>query len=136
MTVRAGRIGDNTTRLVRKVALAADQAVVSDTPVDTGRAKSNWIVELNSASSDTIEPYAPGRKGSTEAQNAQAAIDQGEAVISGYRSGNNVSIHITNNLPYIGELNNGSSSQSPANFVEQAVAEAVAAVNSSRIIDP
>lgn len=136
MAVHAGRISGNTTRLVRRVALAADQALVSGTPVDTGRARSNWIVQLNSAAGDDIDPYVPGAHGSTEAQNTQAALDQGEAVISGYVSGRDLSIHITNNVPYIGELNAGSSAQAPANFVEQALSEAVAAVNSSRIIGP
>ncbi len=137
MGVLAGRIGGNTTRLVRKTALAADQAVVSGTPVDTGRARSNWIVELNGAAGedDIIGPYVAGEGGSTGDSNVAAALAQGEAVISRYVSGQDQSIHITNNLPYIGALNDGSSAQAPANFVQEAIMEAVQAVNSSRIID-
>lgn len=71
MRIRAERVSGNTTRLVRKVALTADQAVVSGTPVDTGRAKSNWIVALNGSTIETIEPYVPGKDGSTEAANVQ-----------------------------------------------------------------
>lgn len=134
MAVLTGRISGNTTRLVQKAALAADQAVVSSTPVDTGRARSNWIVEMNGREDDTIEPYVEGQHGSTGAANTAAALAQGEGVIRGYVSGRDQSIHITNNLPYIGELNDGSSAQAPANFVEEAVLEAVQAVNSSRII--
>lgn len=127
MRVRADQIGVDTTRAVRRVAIAADQAVVSGTPVDTGRAKSNWIVQLGSPADEIIGPYSPGEAGSTEAQNTQAALDQAEAVISRYQSGQDVEIHITNNLPYIQRLNDGYSDQAPANFVEEAILEAVAA---------
>ena len=120
MTVRGKRLVQNSEQLVRKVALAADQAVVFETPVDTGRARSNWIVAINSAPDDIIQPYAPGEFGSTGARNAQAAINQAEEVISSYQSGD--TIHISNNLPYIQRLNDGYSAQAPANFVETAIA--------------
>lgn len=136
MAVRAGHISGDTTRLVRRTALAVDAILVSETPVDTGRAKSNWLVSLNTSLRQTTEPYAPGRDGNTAAANEQAAMDQAEAVISHYTAGVNMSIHITNNLPYIGELNNGSSHQAPAGFVEDGIAEAVRVINSSRIIRP
>ncbi|WVW77406.1 tail completion or Neck1 protein [Stenotrophomonas phage vB_SmaS_Bhz59] len=123
----------NADRLTRTVALAADQAVVVSTPVDTGRAKSNWIVELGSAPSDTIEPYAEGEFGSTAAENEQAALQQGESVIAGYNGDLNVDIHITNNLPYIEELNAGSSYQAPANFVEIALVEALSIIRGGTI---
>lgn len=124
---RANQVGSNVTKTVRRVAITADAAVVQGTPVDTGRAKSNWIVQLGSPADETIGPYSPGEAGSTEAQNVQAALDQGEAVISRYQSGEGVEIHITNNLPYIQRLNDGYSDQAPANFVEEAILEAVAA---------
>ncbi len=133
ITVQGRRIAENTDRLVRRVALAADQAVVMGTPVDTGRARSNWIAQIGSAPSGTVEPYAPGEAGSTTGANSQAALDQAEAVISGYNSGQE--IHITNNLPYIQRLNDGYSAQAPANFVEQAVAEAARVVQFGRIVD-
>lgn len=124
----------NTDRLVRKVALVADQAIVSGTPVDTGRARSNWVAQIGSAASGDIEPYAPGEAGETGAANAQAAMDQAAGVIAGYKSGQE--IHITNNLPYIGRLNDGYSAQAPAGFVEDGVAAAARAVKNARIIDP
>lgn len=134
ITVRGRAVAENTDRLVRKVALAADQAVVTGTPVDTGRARSNWIVQINSPNSGVIDAYAPGETGSTAGANTQAAIDQGENVISGYNSGE--SIHITNNLPYIQRLNDGYSAQAPSNFVEQAVLEAAQVVQFGRVVEP
>lgn len=124
---RANAVGDKVTKAVRRVAITADAAVVMATPVDTGRARSNWIVALSAPASGVIEPYAPGEGGSTGPANTQAALDQGEQVITGYTAGHDIEIHITNNLPYIQRLNDGHSAQAPANFVETAVAEAVAA---------
>lgn len=131
--LRGSRIQENTDRLVRKVALAADQAAVSGTPVDTGRAKSNWLVQVGSANTSEVEAYVPGIGRSTASQNEDAALAQGRAEIAKYKNGQE--IHITNNLPYIGELNDGSSAQAPKNFVETAVIEAANAVKNSRIVD-
>lgn len=125
---RANRLGTNVTQTVRRVALTVDAAVVQGTPVDTGRAKSNWVVQLGSPAEGVINAYSPGEAGSTEARNVQAALDQGEAVISRYQTGEGVEIHITSNLPYILPLNDGYSDQAPANFVEEAIIEAAAAV--------
>ena len=124
---RANTLGDNLTKTVRRVAITADAALVLGTPVDTGRARSNWIVALGAPASQVIEPYSPGKAGSTEGANTQAALDQGESVITDYVAGQDMEIHITNNLPYIQRLNDGYSAQAPANFVETAVMEAVAA---------
>ncbi len=131
--VRGRRVREEAEAITRKVALAADQAVVSGTPVDTGRARSNWIVALGEPSSTVIEAYVPGEGGNTAASNTQAALDQGARVIRSYRTGQE--IHITNNLPYIQRLNEGYSAQAPANFVEQAVLEAARVVRFGRIVD-
>jgi len=133
MRLVARRVEVNSDRLVRKTALAIDQAVVLGTPVDTGRARSNWLVEVGSARSDTIEPYAPGSGRSTESRNTEAALDQGRSAVARYQNGQE--IHITNNLPYISKLNDGSSAQAPENFVETAIVEAQAAVARQRIVD-
>lgn len=129
MTLLADRVAKNAPALVRKVALAADQAVVLSTPVDTGRARSNWIAQIGSAPSTVIESYAPGQAGAS----AQGALDQAAAVISGYTSGQE--IHITNNLPYIQRLNDGFSPQAPAGFVEKAVQNAVKTLKAGRLLD-
>lgn len=134
ITLRGRKVTEGADALTRRVALAADQAVVMSTPVDTGRARSNWIASLGGPASATIDAYAPGEAGSTEAANTQAALDQGEAVIRGYR-GEGQEIHITNNLPYIQRLNDGYSAQAPANFVEQAVLEALQVVQFGRVVD-
>lgn len=123
--IRAKRIEENADALVRKVALAVDTAVVMATPVDEGRARSNWQVGIGEAPEGIKEPYSPGKGGDTGAANAQEAIEQGKRIIHRYTKGS--TIHITNNLPYIQRLNDGWSAQAPAGFVEKAVVIGVAA---------
>lgn len=110
---------------VRATALAVDQTVVMATPVDTGRARSNWIVSIGAPSRTTVDPYAPGVGGSTAGANAAAALAQGQAAIAQYNGLRDSAIAISNNLPYIGRLNDGYSAQAPAGFVEKAVQSGV-----------
>lgn len=128
------RVAEEADRTVRRAALAADQAVVLATPVDKGRARSNWLVELDAPRRDTIDPYVPGEGGSTGGANASAALAQGAAVIGGYDGDRHTAIAISNNLPYIGRLNAGSSRQAPAGFVEKAVQAAVKQVEGARLL--
>ena len=105
---------------LRKVALVANQTLIMATPVDTGRARANWQV--------SIDTEIEGEIGDT---NAQAAITRNAEVIRGYRNG---AIILQNNVPYIGALNNGSSAQAPAGFVEKALQAAARAVRGNRIV--
>jgi hypothetical protein len=122
-------VAKNANLIKRRAALAIDAAVVISTPVDTGRARSNWQANLGGPADGTLEAYAPGTAGSTGAANTSAALDQAKAVIAGSRP--QEAIHITNNLPYIGRLNDGHSAQAPAGFVEVAVLVGVNAVVSA-----
>lgn len=131
----ATRVARNADRLVRKVALAADQAVVLATPVDTGRARANWIAALN-APADGQAAFSAGKDGSTGGPNADRAMRQAGSVIRRYDGDRDAEIHITNNLPYIQRLNEGSSYQAPANFVRQAIRTGAAAVAGVRLLDP
>lgn len=132
MTVLAKGLGRNVNQLTRKVALAADQALVLGTPVDTGRARSNWQVSLGQPAAGERDPYAAGQAlGINEGANAQAAIAQGAGVIGSRSEGQ--SVFISNNLPYIERLNDGWSAQAPAGFVEDAVLKAAEAVNDASI---
>lgn len=129
MLVIAKNVSLNSDALTRKVALAVDGAVVIATPVDTGRARSNWIVEIGSASNDINEEFGPHN--SNGALGTRRALDQGAATIGTYQKGE--VIHITNNLPYIEALNDGTSAQAPANFVQEAVQAGVDTIGDARI---
>ena len=131
MRIKGALVESNAGKLLKKVATRVDQVVVTETPVDTGRARSNWQVEVGSTPGATREPYNPGEGGSTGAANAQAAIDQGKAAIATYKTGDE--IHITNNLSYIGRLNEGHSAQAPAGYVEEAVMVAINSIRGDKI---
>lgn len=79
-------------------------------PVNTGRFKANWIVgiktRLTSTSEDTDKGGGP-------------TLAKGSAKMKGKKLGDN--IYITNNLPYAKALNDGHSTQAPANFVQSAI---------------
>lgn len=110
---------------VRRVALAATQTLITSTPVDTGAARSNWQVGLGGPVDDVREPLATG------ASATGPAISAAQEEIAGFVEGE---LYISNPLPYIGRLNEGSSSQAPEGFVEKAIAVAVNAVRETRIL--
>jgi hypothetical protein len=134
MSKLASNVRQNASKRVRATALAIDGAVVIATPVDEGRARSNWQVSIDSTIDTVREAYAPGSEGSTGGANARAAIEQGRRAIEGFGP-DNKEIHITNNLPYIRPLNDGHSAQAPANFVEQAVAVGVEAGRKIKLLE-
>lgn len=129
------RLDESAAKVTRRTVLAIDQAVVMATPVDTGRARSNWITAIGFRPEHTQEPYSPGEMGTTGGANAQAAIAQCAAAMGKYRKSEGPSIFITNNLPYIVPLNQGWSQQAPAGFVEEAIEAAVRAVHSARLLE-
>jgi hypothetical protein len=125
-------VQNNATALVRKVALSVDATVVSATPVDTGRARSNWQVEIGRPARGVIDAHVPGSEGSTSGPNTQIALALGAAAISTYQSGE--TIHLTNNLPYIGALNDGHSAQAPAGFVQTAVLDGALQIKDAKLL--
>jgi hypothetical protein len=105
---------------LRKVALVANQTVIMATPVDTGRARANWQVSIDTEIDSVVE--------STD---AQGAMSRNAEVIRSYRNG---AIVLQNNVAYIGALNNGSSAQAPAGFVEKALQAAANAVRKAKVL--
>lgn len=122
----------NTDALVRKVALAVDRVVVTQTPVDTGRARANWQAAIGAAPGGEVGQYPAGAGGATGAAAAAQAIAQAQGVVAGYKGGE--VIHLTNNLPYIQRLNEGHSDQAPAGFVQAGIDAAIRAVKRAKII--
>lgn len=110
---------------VRKTAFVVLQGVTLKTPKDKGEATSNWILGIGSPSAERRKPYVEGSKGSTAAQNITAAQQAGLAVIAQYPNNSLPDLWIVNNTPQIVPLNDGSSLQTPAKFVEQSISEAV-----------
>ncbi len=131
----AVQVEGNVERAVRDCAHAVLRSVVEATPVNTGTARSNWTPELDRAFEGLLAARVPGAGGSTAEANAAAAIDAGAPTIEAFDIRANREIHITNNAPHIGALNDGHSRQAPADFVRTAVLDGLAAVRGARIVD-
>ena len=120
---RLGRqIVGNTNKMTRQTALQIDATLVGPpqeggTPVDTGRARANWLVSLGTPRTETVE--VGGRP------------DPGRVVAPRVPQ---QAIFIANNLPYIRRLNEGSSTQAPASFVEMAVAEGERIIRKGKVL--
>ena len=110
--------------VVKKLAFDVFSDIVQSTPVLTGRAKNNWNISVGSVDRSTTKEG--GNSASVESnQKSKAAIAL--AQIRTFPFG---VIWISNSLPYITELNEGSSNKAPAQFVERAIANNLAAFKS------
>lgn len=107
---------------VRRVAVAVNQTITLATPVDTGRARANWQVSLG----------APelAQRNETD-KGGGATIARNRSVIDGFQGGK---IYLSNNVPYIGRLNEGWSAQAPAGFVEKAIQSGVRAADRGKLV--
>jgi hypothetical protein len=102
---------------VRKLGILVDQAVVSATPFDTGRAKSNWLMGINTPPTGTNE--------SDIDKTGSYSIAQAKAIVDGYPLNELPDLWIVNNLPYIQRLNEGWSAQAGSKYIETAIDQAV-----------
>jgi hypothetical protein len=113
----------NTTDRQRVAALIVNQTIVLATPVDTGRARGNWVASLGGPVTSILD---------TEDKSGQETISRNNSTIG--RSKPHGDIWLSNNLPYISRLNEGSSSQAPAMFVEQAIQIGLRSSRSQKIV--
>lgn len=95
-----------------EIVLEITANLVEATPVDTGWARANWVPSIGEPP-PTDPVGAPGQPSTSEQAAGQLAMldytpDKGPAFIS-------------NNVPYIQVLNDGSSTQAPSGFVERAI---------------
>ena len=93
-----------TEQLGRSIALDLFGRIVIKTPVDTGRARGNWQTNVGtpilSVTENTSEPSATFKRG------------------DGYKV-----MYITNNLPYIGVLEDGGVSRPPHHMIKRSLSE-------------
>lgn len=96
-------------RVRRAVVIEILSGVVLRTPVDTGRARANWLVTIGS----------PAKYSSLDTDKGGfSTIHKGESVRLGKMG---ETVFITNNLPYIEPLNDGHSGQADRGFIETEV---------------
>lgn len=102
--------------IVQKLSLEILRRIVIKTPVDTGRARGNWMVAINSIPQGIIEIERL-----SESQAQAFALSNGIPIIKSAKPF--TAISIANNLPYIGVLEMGSSKKAPQGMVRVSLAE-------------
>lgn len=107
----AGALVANTELALRRAMIAVDQAVVLATPVDTGRARGNWIASIGSPATAADAPVDKTGVG---------AMNQALGVAAQFKS-EQKSMWLCNNVEYILPLDNGSSKQAPNGMTAQGV---------------
>lgn len=114
MLALQAQLGNGVDDEVRRVTLNIRNNLIEDppdgTPIDTGFASNNWWFNVGGPANSPTTP-TPGGQSRIAADTLTIAT----ATINGQP------LHITNNASYIGLLNDGTSSQSPAGFVDRAV---------------
>lgn len=98
-----------------RVVLESLTQIVLRTPVDTGAARANWVVNVGPVGSGQSDPDRKDSSGG-------ATILQGQSIVLG--NPNADAYTISNALPYVSQLNQGSSPQAQAGFVENSVRNA------------
>ena len=92
------------------------KALTLETPVDTSKALSNWIITLLVPSFVDLPAHVQGQWGSTWGESTATGIAELKAALVGRKSGE--PIYLQNNVTYIDKLNDGHSSQQPAGWIE------------------
>lgn len=114
MTALQAELASAVQREIVTVTLNIRNMLIEDppegTPIDTGFASNNWWFNEGGPANSPEVPTAGG----------SARIAQDTQTISNLTI-NGQPLHITNNAQYIGLLNDGSSTQTPAGFVERAI---------------
>lgn len=92
------------------------------TPVDTGHARASWIPAVGAP--NLVEPVG----------NDSSIASAGTAQVMAYKLAQGT-LYLSNVAPYIRRLNEGSSQQAPAMFVERAVATAMQKIKAKLGVD-
>lgn len=117
------QLSNATEKETKRLMLGIHEELVRTTPVDTGWARSNWLlsvgrpIEKTAGSKDLLDLNAGGA---------------GVGKILGWKFTQGPA-YDTNNVPYIQKLNGGSSKQAPKNFVSLAIQKQVAISNRKKL---
>lgn len=100
-------------RIHRGVFFEVARRIIMRTPVDTGRARGNWL--------PGVGDFKTGFNNESLDPSGQGALAAVQAALGTHRPGQDLTL--ANNLVYILPLENGHSKQAPAGMVELTVAE-------------
>lgn len=119
MRIRAKKNPEIASKLAANVAYVIVTKAAVFTPVDTSQAMSNWVVSLDTPFKGEIPAHNKGQNGDTRWQSFDTVESLARYVLESKRAGQ--TIYITNNSDHILELNDGSSKQQAANFIQKAI---------------
>lgn len=106
----------NSSKEIRENVFELFRRIILKTPVKTGTAQANWQINISRPGKRKVK-YS-GNPGAAKTQ----ALNEGLEKLSTVQLGR--TIYIFNNLPYIGELEHGSSKiQAPAGMVQVSLNE-------------
>ena len=100
---------------IRTVVVKGFSDVLVESPVDTGRFRSNWMTSVGAPSTETVEGTQKVRRAPASTAEVKEIEDEAKKLGDGVTS-----IHFTNNLDYAQQLEAGHSSQNEG-FVARAV---------------
>lgn len=121
MGAQSKKIGDQLRASLATIVKATAMEVAANlrmppdeggTPVDTGHARANWIPSIGESDPTIVDGAGDGGYATGVAKLASYQLQAGPVFVS-------------NAAPYIDALNNGSSKQAPAMFVEAAIDRAL-----------
>jgi len=120
----AAHVENKSNARVRRVALAAFQAINRASPVDKGTFRANWVIAV-----DTLDRSFDLSK---DQKDWQETVSVGMAAITnGAKLG--TTIYISNSVPYAIMLENGYSPQRPEGVVEPSITVIKNAIQSGRL---
>lgn len=105
----AKKTGRNVEKVFRGTILQISNTIIRKTPVDKGRARGNWQSSISKPKGNVID-----RKGASGAISEVADTAQTMKVGQVY--------YLSNNIPYITELEKGTSKQAPVGMLAVTVA--------------
>lgn len=108
-----------------RVALRTRDVVADRTPIDTGRASGSWNLAAGTPDTSTLPENFNQSRDASIALNAPLL---GRIDINGFRLG--VPFFVSDHVPYIGFLENGSSRQAPNGMVGVTLAQMASEVGS------
>ncbi len=115
---------DITEKVVTKITLDVTANLIETTPVDTGWARANWVPAIGSVNT-TAPSFTSTKPSTSEVQTSNVAQQSATVnIVTSYTLPQG-KVFISNNVPYIIKLNNGSSKQAPAGFVQRAIKKAI-----------
>jgi hypothetical protein len=108
----------------RALALDVQANLQEDTPRDVGWARANWVMSVGAAVED---PVVAAVSNPTPAQVSQAQVRQTQSLgeVTAYTDIGQGAIFTTNNVPYIGRLNDGWSQQAGSAFIQRSASRAM-----------